>query len=497
MITKLRTTWENTIKKYSSQPLKYLIAESIDDISEAVKMAEADNVRLRAIGSGHSFSDVAITDGYLVDISRLCRILKLDKSRLKDPDSSDTLVYVEGGITIQEFNKKMEDQDLCVLNMGGIDEQTLAGAISTGTHGTGIDLPAFYGMVKAMVVVTHGGQIQWIEPTNGITEKTSFNDPKMTLVQDDEIFNSVVVGLGCMGVIYAYVLQMEKMYWLAESKELTTWDAVKPKLADRSLFEKDDQGNQKYRGIMVQMSPYLDKKGIRNCIVVRHQLLPGKPHRTLGDRMRNIISSVAGSIPITYWFLQLMIRFFPKVIPGLVSNSLKSLRDKSYENKGYKVLYQGVEYVKLRAYDGEYAFDMKNNNNNFLSALEDMFDKARELAEKDRLYQTSPMGLRFVQGLDAYICADYQKQVCYIDTPSVLNTPGIDEILNIYQDIMLSHDGIPHWGKIHNRIVGRTDLIKKHFPALNKWEKVFNQMNPNGTFNNDFTDRLQLGRLTV
>ena len=95
------------------------------------------------------------------------------------------------------------------------------------------------------------------------------------LRQDDDLFNTVVVGLGCSGIIYSYILELEPMYWLKESKELSYWNQVKPKIADRSLFETDEQGRQKYRVIMVQVSPYIDKTGDGHmCVIVRHKQLP-------------------------------------------------------------------------------------------------------------------------------------------------------------------------------------------------------------------------------
>ena len=119
-------TWENTIKKYKSYPIRYFLAETPDDIIKVVQLAEQNNVRVRAVGSGHSFSDVALTNDYFVDIGKLDRVQLADNSLLKTSQRSELLVDAEAGITLRNLNRKLDKLNLAVINMGGIDHQTLA-----------------------------------------------------------------------------------------------------------------------------------------------------------------------------------------------------------------------------------------------------------------------------------------------------------------------------------------------------------------------------------
>ena len=135
MKTRTRVTWSNVIKKHKVEPFKYLIPGSLQDIVSAVREAEKCGHRIRAVGSGHSYSDVAITDGHLVDMSQLCRQLELDKNKLLREHQEKFLVEVEGGITVEALNRKLDRQKLALINMGASDEQTISGAIATGTHG--------------------------------------------------------------------------------------------------------------------------------------------------------------------------------------------------------------------------------------------------------------------------------------------------------------------------------------------------------------------------
>jgi len=491
MIVKTNKIWRNTIKKFGGRIPYYVIPESLDDISTLICRAESENKRVKAVGSGHSFSDVAVPEVYLVDLKKLNKELPLNKSQIKPEYSNSNLVHVEGGMTVQRFNRKMDKKDLCVTNMGGIDNQTLAGAISTGTHGTGINLPSFPGMVRSLILVTHGGKKLRIESKQGITNPASHNEPDIELVQDDKTFYSTIVSLGCFGIIYSFILELEPMYYLEESKECYQWSDVKPLLEDRSLFFESD-GTTPIRGVMFQVNPYKNDQGDHTCTVVRHRLLNTRPHRSISDATRNLLSSILGSLPISYWVVRFIANRKPKKLPGMLERSLLSLQDKRYENKGYKVLYQGVEYVKIRAYDSEFAFDLTDGNNDFILALEEMFQRAEENKNKG-LYQSAPMGVRFVDKSSAYLSPEYNRQVAYIDTPFILHSPNLDDILYGYQEIMIKNNGIPHWGKINSILDGRQDLIAKNYPCLEEWQEIFRELNPNKTFSNAFSDRLNLG----
>ena len=494
MKLKTNKVWKNTIKKYGGKMPYYAIPKSLDDLIELVKRAEQENKRLKAVGSGHSFSDVAVPETYLVDLKKLNQLLPLDTGKLNAKYRTTNLVHVEGGMTIQRFNKRMDKKNLCVANMGGIDNQTLAGAVSTGTHGTGLNLPSFPGMVRSILLVTAGGKCKRIEPNDGVTNPDTHDEAGVELVQNDEIFNSALISLGCFGVIYSFILEMEDMYYLSESKTCMQWSEVKPLLADRSLFLEEDKLTP-IRGVMVQINPYENDEGDHTCTIVRHHMLNGKPKkRGIGAATRNWISSILGRLPITFMILKKVARKAPEKLPGMLDNSLKSLQDKKYLNKGYKVLYQGAEYVKIRAYDSEFAFDMTDFKNDFIKAVEEIFEKAKENRAKKR-YQTAPLGLRFVDQSPAYLSPEYGKKVAYIDTPFILGSPLLDDILFEYQEIMLANNGIPHWGKINTILDGKTELLEQFYPEIDKWKEVFHQFNPNDTFSNKFSDRMKLGEV--
>jgi hypothetical protein len=285
-----------------------------------------------------------------------------------------------------------------------------------------------------------------------------------------------------MGIVYSYIMEVRQQYWMEETKTLSKWSVVKKQLADKSIFA----GN---RGILLQVNPY-ETNGDHSVLIVKHTEIPEPDKRSLTESARNITSTIFGNLPPVLWGQLTMIALFPKRSPKFIDTALKSQQDKVFRNRARKVLYQGFEYFKERAYDAEFAFPFDDGN--YIQVMELLFKKAKELADSGRLFQHAPLGVRFVKKSDFYASPEYGMDVCYIDTPFLLHTKGPDEILDHYQDVMIAGGGRPHWGKTNNRMDGKAEQIKKLYPKFSEWEKIFRRFNPKGTFSNNFSDRLEI-----
>ncbi len=104
---------------------------------------------MRVAGAGHSFSAGAVTDGTLLSLDALARVL--------DADAASGLVRVEAGIRLQALSRELHARGLAMPNLGDIDAQSLAGALATGTHGTGTRLPNLSGQVESVELVLADG----------------------------------------------------------------------------------------------------------------------------------------------------------------------------------------------------------------------------------------------------------------------------------------------------------------------------------------------------
>src|SRR5205823_3863628 len=128
------------------------------------------------------FGDIACTDGLMLSLDRLARVL--------DVDRSSGLVRVQGGITIRDLSEQLDAHGLALENLGDIDVQTISGAISTATHGTGERLGNISSQVEAIELVTADGSL---------VECSRETDP--------DLWRAARVGLGSLGVITSVVLR--------------------------------------------------------------------------------------------------------------------------------------------------------------------------------------------------------------------------------------------------------------------------------------------------
>ena len=485
-------TWGNTIGKHACKPEIYFKAYTADQIAKIVIQAEAQGKTVRAVGSGHSFSDVSILkDGnYLIDVSPLSKVKLANTELLHQVHQAKPLVFVEGGTTVKKLNKALDKFEYSILNMGGINHQTIAGAISTGTHGTGLEVPAMSGMVRSIYLITSGGRKLLIEPTGGISNAQKAQANEFLLIQNSDIFYAALVSLGAMGIIYAYNLEVENMFWLEEKKTLTTWSNVRKLLQNKSIF-KDA------RGVMVQINPYkgTNKKslGQHTCLLITHTPISSDTKIGLFSSFRNFIGHAAANIPILRWVVYqvLLKRIQYKLIkiPKSLETSLKSQKNKSYINTAHKVFYQGAEYIKEKAYDCEVAFDLKDDN--YLDVVDALITNAEQLKSSNH-YHTSPIGLRFVKRSEALITPEYQRDVCYIDTPMLLLSKGEVEVLDACLQLMIIKGGIPHWGKYNKLLSDHLASLPTMHPGLHRWKEIVKDFNPNKTFNSVLMSRLNI-----
>jgi FAD/FMN-containing dehydrogenase len=159
----LRTTWENHLGNQSVDPLRIYEPETIEQVAAIVAEARETGATVRAVGSGHSWSDVALTTGFLVKTDGLCRAPAPEPDFLRSEWSGRRLVRAEAGIRIRELNSHLEREGSALSNMGGYDHQTVAGVISTSTHGSGITFGPLNDFVRSLDLVAGDGRVYRIE----------------------------------------------------------------------------------------------------------------------------------------------------------------------------------------------------------------------------------------------------------------------------------------------------------------------------------------------
>src|SRR6478609_2303921 len=144
-------TWQNWAGTASADPVRRAWPRSTEEIANAITAAATDGLTVRALGSGHSFTPAAATSGVALDLSGWAGVVAADL------DSG--LITVRSGTTIRDLNAVLDTLGLAMANLGDIDAQTVSGAISTGTHGTGAGLGGIATQVVALDLVTADGSV--------------------------------------------------------------------------------------------------------------------------------------------------------------------------------------------------------------------------------------------------------------------------------------------------------------------------------------------------
>lgn len=543
--TGARQTWANQTANQTAQPLQIYRPTSLNSSSDpqsvqaALLAASSSGSAARAIGSGHSYSDVATTPDILIDTHGLDQLSstsapltgQLSQAVLRsplqlalepiqwpsyDPANHFALVEMEAGITIRDLNPQLTARNVGLTNMGGYDGQTMVGAISTSTHGSGIGLPPFPDMVRSLVLATtgkwngttiggadpkNGLQYYRIEPTAGITDPSKYQDPLVQLIQDDDCFRATICNMGCFGIIYSVVLEVMQAYWLTETRSITSLDkvlaALQPNpnnpgsvpdvLLDTRNYEVLIQPYP-IKGIEVvtmdPSSPPSDYYPYFMCLVTQRNIAPApssppKPRVATPDWLGRL--------------LDIALHVEPTFTPAAVDIALVTLIDHDYVNQSYDIynLALGGDV----GFAAEIGFSLEDAQGNYtLESFESAINEIHLIAQRARTvgqqYQTSPFSLRFVDSSQAHLSMMQGRKTAMIEMDMLTGTYAGAEIMYRYETNMYALGGRPHWGLEFDTLNGSNGVLGTMYPELSTWLGIYAQFNARGTFDNRFTQRM-------
>ncbi len=278
--------WENWVGQHEQTRTELRPTDREQLIAAVVHKAyDPNDGEVRAVGSGHSHSNAPEAGDTYIELNPnwtdkasamgpegLNGVLD-HEGWLRDDLSADHLKRLEAGIILRRLNRHvLHDEGLALRNMGSFDGQTLAGAVNTSTHGTGVGLKSISDSVRSVEIVTvpesrvpHRDEpvvrAFRIEPEEGVTDRDAFEADTgthgMELIQDDDVFHSVVVGYGCMGVVYAYTMEVIDNYWLREETEIMSWSSLTAELSD-------DAGDVTEESV----TEFLERDDTRHCQIL-------------------------------------------------------------------------------------------------------------------------------------------------------------------------------------------------------------------------------------
>jgi FAD/FMN-containing dehydrogenase len=394
--------------------------------------------------------------------------------------------------------------------MGAYDEQTISGAINTGTHGTGLEFSTLADIVKSMDMVLPGGRKVRLEPRNGLTDPEAFRakHPNMELIQDDELFHASTIGLGNMGVVHSYVLDVEPKYHLEEKRTVSTWEDVSKKMLRNegayNLMTGDGRKEVKgkrypARHFGVLINPYdTGRKDEHTALITtrkrvdeprKKRFKPGKnklaykmlhPNFSRPWKPQALLRAAPKTIPKAFDFIS---EKAPGMVPGLIKTTLKSGKDKRYIERSYNVHLAG-DIHSVAAYSAEIALPIKDDK--YIDAVNALLERINEHKEQGKMH-TTPLSLRFVKKSNA-LMAPQQEDCVMVDIIFMANSKDAKELLKDYEDLLKPFGGRPHFGK-YNHLTNEKvkDMYGDNF---DRWSDARSVLDPSGVMRNPTSDTI-------
>jgi hypothetical protein len=470
-------TWHNHAGNQSCRPREIVAAGSLEELVELVQRAEREGTTVRAVGAGHAWSDAALTDGYLVLPDRLGGVPELDDGTLRQP--LPRLARVLAGTHLYALNEALDAAGLALPQMGGYDGQTIAGVVSTSTHGSGLAWGPFPDLVHSVELVVSGGEVVRVEKALGPTDPARFQGifgDSRRLIQDDDTFHAAACGMGCMGIVYSFLIEVREKFWLEEKRELATWEATRDTLTYDGVLGEGDHYE-------LFVNPYPDGDGQHKLLVTRRRDAddPGGPPET--RERGHPLAELEASLPIT----GVLLRFLARHLPSLMVRRFDSVLDEmqgDWTSLSYRVFNIG-EANHLPAVSMELCVGLEGDRH--LEAVDRMLAIAAEQRSKHRRYHTSPFSLRFTKASPAFASMMYGRDSMIMELILVTGTSGGEELLRAHEDGLAEFDARAHWGQINYLTEER---IRRSYSRWDDWLRVEREFNSSGVFDSPFTRRV-------
>jgi FAD-linked oxidoreductase len=425
--------WRNWAGTASATPLHRYRPTDPSQLAEALKTAERDGHTVRAVGSGHSFTSVAVADQIAIDLSGWTGIIAAE--------ATTGLVTVRAGTTLRALNAGLDTLDLAMPNLGDIDAQTVAGAISTGTHGTGAKLGGLATQVEALELMLADGTLVSCSAT-----------------EQPELFNAARVGLGALGVITTVTLRCVPAFVLAAQEG--------PEPLEQILdgFDEQADANDHFE---FYWFPYG-----RNALVKRNNRQPaGTEPRPLSALRQYFEYEIMENH--LFGLLCRLGRAVPPLVRPLNQLSSSVLSPRSYSDHSHRVF---VTSRTVRFVESEYAIPRE--------ALGEVLGELRRSVPKLADPVMFPVEVRVAAADDIWLSTANGRDSAYLAIHQYLGMP-YQGYFDLFESVVGAVGGRPHWGKMHRLDAGR---LRPRYPHFDDFRRVRADMDPAGRFRNSYTD---------
>ncbi len=423
--------WRNWAGDQSCRPRRLIRPRNRDELASAVAAAAEGGAPLSVAGSGHSFTEAALTEGTMIDAGALTGVI--------DADPASGLVQVRGGTVLADLNEALAGLGLAMENLGDIDRQTISGAISTGTHGTGAKLRNISSQVVGIELVLADGSVRALDA-------------------DGDLLRAARVGIGALGAISAVTLRCVPAFTLDRV------DAPHPREEVLDSFQERADAHDHFE---LFTFPYAD-----SALVLERNRTDAPP------RPRGRLAAHLNDVVLENWALEAISaagKAFPRWIPAfsrlaarLASGSRATDRsDRIFANER-RVRFTEMEYGVPREHGPEAA------------------RRVIEWVRGNRYPVFFPIEMRVTAADDALLSPSHERDTAYI---AVHQYRGMEwrPYFQAVEEIMNGFGGRPHWGKRHFQTA---ETLAPRYPRWADFQAARDELDPGRAFANEYATRV-------
>ncbi|MET0460924.1 MAG: D-arabinono-1,4-lactone oxidase [Ilumatobacteraceae bacterium] len=418
---------------------RWLVADrvtprSTEEVATIVRRAAAAGRRVKAIGGGHSFTAAASTDGIQISLDAMSRVLETDVDRGR--------VRVQAGIRLRALNDELAAVGLALPNLGDIDRQSIAGAIATATHGTGLGLGNLATTVVGMELVSGAGDVVRVDAAS-----------------DPELLRVARVGLGALGIVTEVTLQCVPAFRLHARETIEVLDDVLDGFAEQAAA-------------VDHFELYWMPGGGTRCQVKRNRRTdePARPQSRLGYIRDKWIGE-----NLAFGLVCRVGRRFPTAVPRVAELVTSSAGERDLVDRSDRIFCspRHVHFVEM-----EYGLP-----------IEHVPDAVRQLRDFARRLPTPvlfPVEVRVSAADDIPLSTGFGRTSGWVAVHQYRGMPHEEYFAGV-ERIMDDLDGRPHWGKLHGQ---RAATLAGRYPQWVDFRAARDRLDPARTFANAYLDRV-------
>ena len=404
-----------------------------DELVDMVHSSAAAGRRIRPVGSGHSFTPIAQAGDTRLSLRHLSGIVAADRATGH--------VRVLAGTPLRVLNRALDLLGLAMPNLGDIDAQTLAGATSTGTHGTGATLPGLSAGIVGLRLVTPDGASRWVDES------------------DPELFGAARVGLGALGVVTEIELACLPAYRLRAVERPESLDAVLPRIQEH--FDA-------HRHFELYWFP-----GTRRVQTKANDLVADDVDEPLAPWRRRLDDELLSNT--VFGAANRVLTAVPRAVLPFNAVAARALTERSYTAPSHEVF---VTPRTVRFVESENAVPRE--------AVADALTDLVAWVERHREPISFPVEVRVAAPDDMWLSTGYERANAYVAVHQY-HRGDHRAYFAAFEEIVAAHAGRPHWGKLHG--LGAEQLADL-YPRHGDFVALRDRLDPERVLTNDYLDRV-------